>query len=124
MAMRSAQSPRKLYKRSIKNGGPYVLMINGAYYAPRKGEKTAFDPETEVTHAFVKPSGGKKRIEVTQAAQGDKPEVKETWVERELTRKKREPKAAGLLDAAPEISVAELPVSVAAAIAAIPVLAE
>ena len=107
MAMRSAQSPRKLYKRSVKNGGPYVLMIAGAYYAPRKGEKTAFDPKVEVSHTFVKPSGGKKRIEVVQAAQGDKPEIKETWVERELEFKKREPKATGLLDSAP----AEAPVA-------------
>lgn len=100
MAMRSAQSPRKLYKRSIKNGGPYVLVIAGTYYAPRKGEKTAFDPNVDVSHAFVKPSGGKKRIEVTQVAEG-KPDIKETWVERELTFKKREPKAPALLDAAP-----------------------
>ncbi len=105
MAMRSAQSPRKLYKRSVKNGGPYVLMIAGAYFAPRKGEKTALNPEVEVTHAFVKPSGGKKRIEVVQAAQGDKPEIKETWVERELEFKKREPKAPGVLDSAPAIEV-------------------
>ena len=113
MAMRTAQSPRKLYKRSVKNGGPLVLMVAGAYYAPRRGEKSAFDPEVEVTHASLKPSGGKQRIEVTQAPQGDKPEVKETWVERELTFKKREPKAPGLLDATvpqPEhsIEVAEL----------------
>lgn len=106
MAMRSAQSPRKLYKRSIKNGGPYVLMIAGAYFAPRKGEKTAFDPSVEVTHSFVKASGGKKRIEVVQAAQGDKPEIKETWVEREVVFKKREPKTSGLLDAAPEAPTA------------------
>jgi len=100
MAMRTAQSPRKLYKRSVKNGGPLVLMVAGAYYAPRKGEKSAFDPEVEVTHVFLKPSGGKRRIEVTQVAEGKAPVV-ESWIERELTFKKREPKAPGLLDAAP-----------------------
>ena len=105
MAMRTANAPRKLYKRSIKNGGPYVLMIAGVYYAPRKGEKTTFAPKVEVTHAFIKPSGGKKRIEVVQAAQGDKPEIKEIWVEREVVFKKRAPKATGLLDAAPAIEV-------------------
>lgn len=106
MSMRSAQSPRKLYPRSVKNGGPYVLMVKGDYFAPRKGEKTAFDPEVEVTHVFLKPSGGKQRIEVTQVAAG-KADIKETWVERDITFKKRKPKAPALLDAAqPDILIA------------------
>lgn len=103
MTMRSAQAPRRLYKRSVKNGGPYVLMIGGKYYAPRKGEKTAFDPEADVTHAFIKPSGGKNRIEVTQAVAGKDP-IKEVWVEREISFTPRAPKVPALLDAAPAAS--------------------
>lgn len=104
MSMRTAQSPRKLYTRSPKNGGPLVLMIASVYYGPRKGEKTAFDPKLEVTTEELKASGGKKRLKVTQLAEGKDPVV-ETWVERELTFKKREPKATGLLDAAPAVEV-------------------
>lgn len=109
MAMRTANAPRKLYKRSVANGGPYLLMISGTYFAPRKGEKTAFNPDVEVSHAFIKPAGGKKRIEVTQAAQGDKPEVKETWVEREIVFKKRESKAPVALEPSLEIQVSSAP---------------
>lgn len=94
MSMRSANAPRRLYKRSVKNGGPLVLVINSVYYAPRKGEKSAFSADREVTTSELKPSGGKRRLEVSQVpAAGGEP-IKETWVERELTFTPRAPKAA------------------------------
>jgi hypothetical protein len=94
MPMRSASAPRRLYKRSVKNGGPLVLVINSVYYAPRKGEKSAFSADREVTTSELKPSGGKRRLEVCQSALDGGEPIKETWVERELTFTPRAPKAA------------------------------
>lgn len=117
MAMKKAQSPRRIYRRA----GSFVLSIVGTFYGPRKGEKCKFDPKVEVTSTDLPSHVGKKRISVTQLVDGKDP-VTETWIEREVTFTKREPKAGTLLNAAPEITVTEVPASEAAALQAIPVM--
>jgi hypothetical protein len=106
MPMRSANAPRRLYKRSVKNGGPLVLVIASVYYAPRKGEKSAFSADREVTTSELKPSGGKRRLEVSQAALDGGAPIVETWVERDLVFKPRAPKAAAPVAQEPEASPA------------------
>lgn len=96
MAMRSTNSPRKLYKRA----GSIVLCLSGCYFGPRVGEKCLIDASKEVYHTVLKPAAGKKRIEVEQIAAGGA-SIVETWTQKALTFKKRAPKGEGIGDQLP-----------------------
>ena len=88
MAMRSKNSPRRVYVRS----GSLVLCLAGCYFGPRSGEKTFIDADKEVTTEVLKPAGGRKRIRIEQIAAGGA-SIVETWSQKQLTFKKRAPKA-------------------------------
>lgn len=99
MAMRSTNSPRRLYKRN----GMMLLCLSGKYFGPRSGEKTCVidDPAREVTISQLPKAGGKCRIQIEQIAAGGA-SVIEVWTEKTIERKKRAPKTETIGDQLPE----------------------
>lgn len=79
MAMRSSNSPRRVYSRK----GTLVVCFSGVYFGPGK-EASNIDPEKEVKIEVLDASHGKKRIKVTQKI-GKKPAVMENWGEKKVT---------------------------------------
>lgn len=98
MAMRSVNSPRRLYKRN----GNMLLCFSGRYFGPRSGEKTfvVIDPAREVKIELLSNAGGKRRIRIEQVAAGGA-SVVETWTEKTIERKKRSSKDDAIGDQLP-----------------------
>lgn len=82
MAMRSSDSPRRVYARA----GSLVICYGGVYFGPSAKATSAINPEREVKLEVLAPAGGKKRLSVKQS--GKNP-VSETWVQKQLTFKSR-----------------------------------
>ena len=78
MAMRSNSSPRRVYTRK----GTPLVCFSGVYFGPKADSETAINTAREVRIEVVAQAGGRKRIEVRQAA--GKHSVTETWVEKHL----------------------------------------
>ncbi len=89
MTMVAANAPRRLYARS----GSLVLLFGGVYFGPKSNEESGLTAEDQVTVEVLKKAGGKSRVQVTQVGAGGKAIV-ETWTQKELVFKKREPKTA------------------------------
>ena len=82
MAMRSSDSPRRVYARA----GSLVICYGGVYFGPKAETSSAINPEREVKLEVLAPAGGKKRLSVKQAG---KNAVSEVWVQKHLTFKSR-----------------------------------
>ncbi len=84
MAMRSSNSPRRIYPRA----GSFVVCYGGVYFGPKGNAETKLNTDKEVKIEVLDKVGGKARIQVTQKI-GSKPAVTETWTEKHLVFEKR-----------------------------------
>jgi hypothetical protein len=77
MAMRSSDSPRRVYLRA---GAP-LICYGGKYFGPSAKATSAINVDREVKLEALPAAGGKARLSVKQSG---KHPVSETWVEKHI----------------------------------------
>ena len=76
MSMKKKSDPRRLYVRADQ----FLTLFDGRYFGKAK-KLTKVDADQPVSIAVLTPSGGKRRIQVTQG------EIVETWREQNVVFK-------------------------------------